>query len=949
MARRPVSARRVGVGGLVYVALMTAVIAATTSSTPPRKSKISSAPGALAMAGSAGSAGTDTSLPLTDSAVMASGRPCASDSNGCGFQNLKITVNQTRNLVNQAVSVTWTGATATSFVGPLVYGDFLQIFQCWGEDDGTHPENPGPPPQNCEFGGLEANPKAAGAGVGSELVKSRRVNDPSDGVSAGGVIWKPFDAVDGTVVDAQADFSANDPYLTGAGGYWQNGYFNYYSTNEDVTAVTHPDGTGAELFTVDTGLEAPGLGCGQQIEPLPDGTTRIPKCWLVIVPRGDAQQENPPGLQTSDQPVQTSPMSAPAWRNRIAVPLDFNPVDTPCPIGATERRIVGSELATPAVTSWQPKLCSSPNSPPYNYSSISDDLARQQLLSVVQGSAGMAVMSRPIDPATTDPANPVVYAPLTLSGAVIGFNVERLPAIDGITGVPLDPAEAAIAGVRVAQINLTPRLVAKLLSESYEYQFGGFNPPYKWFKTNPSSVLTDPDFLQFNPEFQKLVAGSYGAGRLVLEQPTGDAAYEVWRWVLADPEARDFLAGNPDPWGMTVNPVYSTDPARNPSGVAFGDPIPNNYPKSEPYCAQANEPLVNAPGSPLPRPLCMLDIAPYANSMEVAALAARTTNDGAKATLDSGAPSSDTAWVANGQQPAGRRAMFSVTDSASAARYGLQTANLSRAGDDGAGRAFVAPDQAGLLAGEGAMGPSAVTGVLQGDPASTTAGAYPLTMLTYAAARPRTLDPTARADYAAFIAYAVGDGQVPGLTLGTLPLGYAPLPASLTAQSLATANLIATGDPASTTTTSTTTSTTTTTTTVEAVAAARPSATTTVARSSATPTPTSTPRLTPLVTIVSQPVATPVGEATPPTTLAATSGPLSGGAKTPPSTITAAPAPLVRTPKAGTGFVRFAVPIAIGIALFGFLATLVMDDRWQRALSAAMTRPSRAPGEPGGA
>ena len=76
---------------------------------------------------------------------------------------------------------------------------------------------------------------------------------------------------------------------------------------------------------------------------------------------------------------------------------------------------------------------------------------------------------------------------------------------------------------------------------------------------------------------------------------------------------------------------------------------------------------------------------------------------------------------------------MSVTDSAAAAQYGLQAASLSPAGEDTPDRTFVAPDSASLLAGEQAMVPSKVPGVLQPDPTSTSADAYPLTMLTYAA------------------------------------------------------------------------------------------------------------------------------------------------------------------------------------------------------------------------
>ena len=48
-----------------------------------------------------GSQGTDTSLPATDSQITVNGRG--------RFVDLSITVNQTENLTNQAVSITWSG------------------------------------------------------------------------------------------------------------------------------------------------------------------------------------------------------------------------------------------------------------------------------------------------------------------------------------------------------------------------------------------------------------------------------------------------------------------------------------------------------------------------------------------------------------------------------------------------------------------------------------------------------------------------------------------------------------------------------------------------------------------------------------------------------------------------------------------------------------------------
>jgi len=97
----------------------------------------------------------------------------------------------------------------------------------------------------------------------------------------------------------------------------------------------------------------------------------------------------------------------------------------------------------------------------------------------------------------------------------------------------------------------------------------------------------------------------------------------------------------------------------------------------------------------------------------------------------------------------------------------------------------VAPDTAGLLAGEQAMTQSPAPGVLQTNPATTAAGAYPLTMLSYGAVMPEGLSQGDRTTYANFIQYAAGSGQTSGVVPGDLPAGYVPLPAALVAQDAA--------------------------------------------------------------------------------------------------------------------------------------------------------------------
>lgn len=739
----------------------------------------------------AGRAGTDTSLPATDSQVTVGGRG--------PFAELRITVNQTKNLVNQAVSITWTGGKLT-IPGPKTFsGHFMQIMQCWGDDDGTIPENPGPPPEQCVqgatdgvHGGAGDNSNFSEGGSTRDRVISRKTwasFDPAAGYvdNRTGFVWRPFRAVDGKVVDIQWDplFS---PGL-GGGSYWLNPYFNIITTNEIAGGRTGPKGEGAELFEVNTGEESSGLGCGKQVEPVAGATPKIPKCWIVIVPRGSAVEENV-GTPYADQlkayqtGVVTSPLSPQAWRNRIAVPLEFTPVDSPCSLTDEQRQIAGNELVIPAVSSWQPALCATPGNATYAYSILSEASARQQLTSATPGAPGMVVLSRPVERAAVGADNPVVYAPIGLSAMVIGFNVERIPK----TIPPPDSETLALAGVRIEEIHLTPRLVAKLLTQSYKLQvaIGGI-AEYEWASANPPHLGSDPDFLQFNPEFTLLANGVKNFSGLLMSARNSDGARQVWEYLLADPEAKAWLDGAPDSWGMKVNPVYATIAERNAAGAAFGSPVPDSFPKGDPYCYQA-PPL--AGGSVIPPPLCGSDWLPYTQGLRDAARLTRAADDGAKTALNPLALSSDQVYKRDIPQRLGTRTILSMTDSPSATQYGVQMARLSRAGDNGPDRKFIAPDAAGLTAGVASMTPVGEPAVLEPNPLADAPSAYPLTMLSYAAITPLALDSQARAEYAAFVAYAAGPGQVPGAERGQLPAGYAPLPASLQTQATVAAKTI---------------------------------------------------------------------------------------------------------------------------------------------------------------
>jgi hypothetical protein len=880
-----------------------------------------------------GSAGTDISLPATASAVTAS---------GVGkYANLKVTVNQTQDLVNQVVSVTWTGGetTQTDSDAFSIANNYVQMMECWG-DDGT---GTGPPPEQCEFGaeagGAQGTalsptfvPKVSAYPIGSYTYAFTRVlasdgytcattapptcasfaqlkqlsqSDPSKATfdQAADYVVDPFIPVQGANVPETVNEQCcvlSPPWTS---TFDQNPYFNHNTTNEVDFARTYADGTGQQLFTVDTGLEAPGLGCGEAQTNADGSAAPPPKCWLVVVPRGLASDENPPEVGSFD--VITSPLSATAWANRIAIPLTFRPIGTACAQGGATRRIVGGEFATGAVGSWQPVLCGQPGAPSYLYASLGDSGARTQLLSGT--GAGMAVVTNPVDPASVDPTNPVIYAPLTLSGLVIAFNIERVPVF--APSIPAD--QYPLIGTHLTKVNLTPRLVAKLLTESYLGAFGPFGGPASdtagWAAHNAGDIVADPDFLQYNPEFSELLTfWQIDASQLVVEQPSSDGTAALWAWILADPAAKAWLGGQPDPWGMKVNPYYSTDASANPSQTSFDSPALDNFPKSDPYCyVPTNGNYVVGFPPQQARPLCFQDWSPYANNMNAVASSLAAANSGAKTQLSPGAANGNSAWSADGPQRDTTHMMLGITTTDQALRYGLQVASLSHDGDDGAHPTFVAPDNSGLSAGEGAMAPGAVPSVLVPNPTTTSSAAYPLTLLSYGAVAPLGLDDAGRTDDAAFIKYAVGAGQVQGLAAGSLPPGYVPLPSALVQQALATAATVENPAPLEPTTTTTTAA--------PPVSSVPTTAVATPSAASVAPTPVSAP--TSSGTPVASQSAAPSQPSPTGTGVSATGPPAAPVAPVislaPSVGAAGAPAASVRTPKSAAGPARYALLIAL--------------------------------------
>ncbi|MFF3380009.1 hypothetical protein ACFYXF_44530 [Streptomyces sp. NPDC002680] len=641
-----------------------------------------------------------------DSALTLTGRKGAYDD----FSDLKVTVHQTRNLRSQGVRVSWEGA-APTLPDTGFNANYLQIMQCWGDDP------TGPTRDQCEYGtGL-----VPGTYTGTRRVDDGAAYDPGEKQYTGAGAFVPFRPATGKPATTRSD-----DYT----------YFSPLDSNEQAATRTFANGTGEVEFELQDGVQSDYLGCG--VNTAPEGSTPKPRpCWLVVVPRGTHEANGREVVNPSSNSLNTSPLSATNWAQRLVFRLEFLPVDQFCPEGQPERPTVGSELVTDAVTSWQPKLCASTAST-YSFNSAGEEDARGQVANTSSETPLLGFTVDPVPGAEGAPA--VVHAPVAVSALAIAFFVE------GPSGV-------------VQEMRLNPRLVAKMLTHSYVGDVPQAVPTPAHVKGNPQYYTQDPEFQKLNPDFPKQLPGEPMS--LVVPLGSSDTARLVWNWLQSDTDAREFLAGKKDPWGMRLN-SYFTGLDKNT--------ILNSYPKSDETRAQAL-----AAGGAHPLDYGILDLAPYSADLHDGAVRARRGSNGR--TIMQNEQQSPTPKLIEEQIYPGRHAVMAFVEAASAERYGLNVAALPNA--DGR---FVKPSTDTLLAGVAAMRPSSENAsVLKPDPARAKGQAYPLTVVTYAAASVNQ-DAESRKAYAQFIRFAAGSGQTPGLSAGQLPPGYAPLPTKLRQQ-----------------------------------------------------------------------------------------------------------------------------------------------------------------------
>lgn len=680
------------------------------------------------------------------------------DANQPLYQDLKVAVSQTEDLTDQGLQVSWTGATPTG--GSGAPANYMQIMQCWASKGST-----GPTPQQCQWG----TPNASLAGQMGLSAASRDLltGDQADpkqlptGRCTDAFTHAQFGQSAGCTVPF---WSITDPRKKSLG--WTNDQYNQppfgvAQSNEVSYARTASDGTGQYIFSLQSALSAPYLGCGN-----PTYSAAGDTCWLVVVPRGEydpngelaSSQTQGSGYGSNFNYVAGSPLAASAWQDRVEIPLNFSPIGASCQLGAAAVRTAGSELVSAAFSSWQAALCGKGTT--LGYSEITDNQSRTALTS---GGAAMSFLGSPL--ATAGSAT-IDYAPVSASAIVVSYLIDK-----HYTDNSANP-DVGADGTLVTNLRLTPLIVAKLLTQSYRSDApgDGHGANASVPASNPDSLLQDPDFLALNPDFKYFFPTQIPDG-LVVPFGDSDAASHVWAWLRSDPDAKNFLNGQIVD-GATINNAYK--------GLDLGtDTTVNSFPKNDQSTFRTGD--WPAPG------YGTLDMRPYAADLTDGAVRTVAANSGKKTNWDVTLTPPQATSV--GPQVPGTRFELALTTSQAAALYGLPTAALVGSTSDSSGgvtatSASIAKELAGASVATGTTGVQAV------DPSISVAGGYPLAMRTYAAVNACSTDASDLTADATFLDYVAGSGQDQGTKLGQLPLGYAPLSSSEQAQTAKVADAL---------------------------------------------------------------------------------------------------------------------------------------------------------------
>ena len=497
--------------------------------------------------------------------------------------------------------------------------------------------------------------------------------------------------------------------------------------------TTAPDGSGLVDIHILTGVDNPFLGCSQSH-----------KCSLVIVPAQGGNIAKIPAdcadhsgdagfggtaLGNIDFGSNSNDYLC-SWSQRIVIPLTFAPTPKDCKLRNPLFNVAGSPMLGRAMQSWDTALCLGSHGFNINYT---PSVAEPQALQELAGGTDVALTTRTAAAqGLSTGTKHYLYAPVAVSAVSVTYWFDN-----PLTGLPE-------TGVQLDQ-----RLLLKLLTQSYAFENDGcpitVNPPPplgcdNGVDHNPQNLFVDPEFTQLNPNILEPVNGPIEIPTVISGQT--DTTWDVTSWIAANKDAAAFLKGQYDPWGMHLNTAY------NGLGYPYND-----------FVGQDSFPIVQQEYNPV------FPLTAVASDM------VENWPPGFSVTKDQFGN-----YPRLPPQPVGERALVTLLDQADSAAYLFPDAAIPNATGT-----YTEPTTSAMEAALKGM-TKAGDGTKQPNLASTDKAAYPLTMVVYAVVPTSGTAHAKAVGIAKFLDYVAGSGQHPGVLPGQLPPGYAPLPASLAAQ-----------------------------------------------------------------------------------------------------------------------------------------------------------------------
>jgi hypothetical protein len=766
------------VSTLTLLAGMTlAVLPAEAAPVEPATSSASGAP-----ADEAGFTGTKT---LTRSIVMDDGSTYSFPTN-----TVTVKASETKQLRGrQRIQISWTGAQPSGARASDPYGERglkqeypVVIMQCRGTDDASLPTDQQLRPETCWTQSVDQRSQVTRSeGEASWVHDSAADASQKQRVSG----EDPFPAAACPNADITGLYTHLTPFVAASGKVYPacsseqmppEAAVGAAFPAAEIAAYSDENGAGSVQFEVRSDVENESLGCNAKTA-----------CSIVVIPINGLSCDQPSAPQTLsdsacrnggqflpgssnyanqgvDQAVSpTLWWSATNWQNRISIPITMGlPPDT-CDVldPRAPTGFYGSELMAQAALQWAPAYCLNKKRFKFQLNQMSDAAGWNLMESGVGPAAFVSSSHRK----TSD--DPVAFAPTAVTGFGIGYNIDRPNNAGEYTG-----------------LRLTPRLVAKLLTQSYiGSDLGRAHPG---MATNPVAIMNDPDFKALNPGLSE-ISQEAGATLLSLSNDS-DLVEQLTEWIAQDQEAMDFVNGKADPWGMVVNPSYKKIKLPRDEW-----PLLDSYiPQTADACRQAN-----------PAVYFTQVAAPVTTLRKISdALLDGWPNVQTKCEFDTASTTYKLSRVE--RQGYGSRFMLGLISLGDADRFGLRTAALQtkkgtfvaptaasmKAAVDlmephvakkgkKASKAGTSPDGAGDVLGRVSADDDAVATdqPLELDQADVRRSrkAYPGTMVVYTAAKSSGLAKADATKVAEFIRVSTTEGQKEGPGNGELPGGFVPI------------------------------------------------------------------------------------------------------------------------------------------------------------------------------